>query len=598
MNTRRLVAKAIIVVAITAFAGATSYLFSGPTTKGIDVDAAVSITATVNDDSTVSFAETYQINSDKVKNGNGTRWLYTPAGVSYRFDGVEDTTGPAPQRVDSATSTDSGQERRIHWTYQPKSGLRKFIVRYTIAGAIRLYTEGGQVFSWTFFDARNPLNIDSFSARIDLPPGATAGQNAFARNAGRFSSLNPSDEQVTWNPERVEAGSVVEMTTDFDAPSLGHTPGTMPYPGSGASAAQDIENLWKSKSETQRRTILIKTGAPIVLGLTLISLVIYLRLRYGREYKMANPPMYERELPTKETPAEVGWLDTFGITKTTDLTGTIIDLARRKYLKVEEPPDRSQNVILIATPEGAPRHELAAHEAHTLEWLFSDSSGRVDFNERKYALQANKAKWVTFWNKFTSAIEAIGNEKGLIERKNAYGASCTMLLVGSAAVVAGIVTGILVGPSWVFLSFAGGVMVTSTGGMSSRRSRLGAETWTRWDAFRRYIRDFGTLKDVPPAGVVMWEHYLAYAVVLGEGATVIEYMRLRPPSATGESWYPTNPEVFLWMETGVNAWETFGTPVSSSSSSSDSSSSSSSSSSDFSSGDGGGFGGGGGASFD
>lgn len=565
------------------------------TAKGVNVDARVAITATVNNDSTVSFAETYQINSDKVKNGNGNRWLYTPAGVSYRFDGVEDATGPTPQRVASATSTDAGQERRIHWRYQPKSGMKRFVVRYTISGAVRNYTGGGLVFSWTFFDARNPLNIDSFSASLVLPPGAAAGQSAFARNARTFSNLTPDDEQVTWNPGPVKAESVVELAADFETPGLGQAPGTAPFPGSATSAAKEIKGQWESKSETQRRTDLIKTGAPIVLGLALISLVIYLHLRYGREYKMPNPPIYEREPPTKETPAEIGWLDTFGITKTTDLAGTIIDLARRKYLKVEEPPDRSQNVILIATPERAPDQGLAAHETHTLEWLFSDSSGRVDFNERKYALQADKAKWVTFWNKFTGAIEAIGNEKGLIERKNAYGASCAILLVGLASAIAGIITGILLGPSWVFLSFAGGVMLTSTGGMSSKRSRLGAETWTRWDAFRRYIRDFGTLKDVPPAGVVLWEHYLAYAIVLGEGKTVIEYMKLRPPSATGEDWYPENPEVFVWMETGVIAWETFGTPVSSSTGSSDSSSSSSS---DFSSGDGGGFGGGGGASFD
>lgn len=598
MNTRKLLIKAIIVFAITAFAGVVSYLFSGLTSKGVNVDARVSVTATVNNDSTVSFAETYQINSDLVKSGNGNRWIYMPEGLSYRFDGVEDVSGATPRNVTSATSAGLGRERRIHWTYQPKSGTKSFVVRYTISGAVRNYTGGGQVFSWTFFDTRNPLNIDSFKASLILPPGATAGQSAFARNASSFSNLTPDNDQVTWSPGRVDAESVVEMTAAFDTPSLDHAPGTTPYPGTGSSAAEDIKSQWESKSETQRRADLIKTGAPIVLGLALISLVIYLYLRYGREYKMANPPIYERELPTKETPAEVGWLDTFGVTKTTDLTGTIIDLARRKYLRVEEPPDRSQNVILIATPERAPKQELAAHETHTLQWLFPDSSGRVDFNERKYALQADTASWGTFWRKFTGAIEAIGNEKGLIERKNAYGASCTMMLAGLATAIAGIITAIFLGPSWVFLSFAGGVMLTSTGGMSSKRSRLGAETWTRWDAFRRYIRDFGTLKDVPPAGVVLWEHYLAYAIVLGEGKTVIEYMKLRPPSATGEDWYPENPEVFMWMETGVTAWETFGTPVSSASSSDSSSSSSSSSSSDFSSGGGGGFGGGGGASFD
>jgi hypothetical protein len=59
-------------------------------------------------------------------------------------------------------------------------------------------------------------------------------------------------------------------------------------------------------------------------------------LRYGREFRPDFEGDYYRELPAEYSPAELGVLWRFGRPAPDDITATILDLARRGYLRLEE----------------------------------------------------------------------------------------------------------------------------------------------------------------------------------------------------------------------------------------------------------------------
>jgi hypothetical protein len=73
-----------------------------------------------------------------------------------------------------------------------------------------------------------------------------------------------------------------------------------------------------------------------------------------------------------------------------------------------------------------------------------------------------------------------------------------------------------------------------------RRTAAGREAHARHEAFRRYLRDFGTLDDEPPLAVTLWGEYLAYATLFGLGDRVARELDLGGPGAAA------HPDRAVW----------------------------------------------------
>jgi uncharacterized membrane protein len=126
----------------------------------------------------------------------------------------------------------------------------------------------------------------------------------------------------------------------------------------------------------------------------------------------------------------------------------------------------------------------------------------------------------------------------------------------------------------------------------------------RWEAFRRYLKDFPRLKDAPAATLGLWESYLVYGIAFGIAEQVLKAAHLYMPAALQEQstvyWISSSPDLgsgatSLGISSLASDLESALTPVSTGSSSSSSSSFSDFGGSFSSSGGGGGGGGGGGA---
>ena len=83
---------------------------------------------------------------------------------------------------------------------------------------------------------------------------------------------------------------------------------------------------------------------------------------------------YLRELPTKDTPAEVGFLYYFGKTNDEDVTATLLDLIRRGYLELEylgSPSEDDPNFIIKKNENkiNSEENKLKAHEKQLIKWF-------------------------------------------------------------------------------------------------------------------------------------------------------------------------------------------------------------------------------------
>lgn len=109
--------------------------------------------------------------------------------------------------------------------------------------------------------------------------------------------------------------------------------------------------------------------------------------RYGREYPPEHRPTYYRELPGDYSPAELGVLWSFGNPTPADFVATILDLARRGWILIEELRTEKPRRLGLGTVEvrdyrvwrrATPprRDQMRPHEESLLGFLFGPGLGR------------------------------------------------------------------------------------------------------------------------------------------------------------------------------------------------------------------------------
>ncbi len=57
----------------------------------------------------------------------------------------------------------------------------------------------------------------------------------------------------------------------------------------------------------------------------------------------------------------------------------------------------------------------------------------------------------------------------------------------------------------------------------------------RWEAFRRYLRDFSRLEEAPSISLALWERYLVYAIAFGIADEILASARLHAPEELHQS---------------------------------------------------------------
>ena len=69
-----------------------------------------------------------------------------------------------------------------------------------------------------------------------------------------------------------------------------------------------------------------------------------------------------------------------------------------------------------------------------------------------------------------------------------------------------------------------GVIVYSA--LIRKKTQPGINEYTKWSAFKRFLLHFSNMKDYEIPSIVVWEHYLVYAISLGVAEKVISKLKI------------------------------------------------------------------------
>ncbi len=294
----------------------------------------------------------------------------TPQNLNYRLrvelESATDAEGGSPLRVES--NVENGTRTFKIWVPNARDATRTIVLRYRVPNALRFFEEHDELY-WNVTGDKWDVPIQAASARVILPAEA-AGIRATAFT-GAFGSRAS-------NADVVIDGSGVDILTRGP---LGFHEGVTAVVGWNPGVVQ------RPSTVARARLALLSN---IVLFFPLLTLLGMARLwyRHGRDPRR-RPIAAAYEPPAELRPAEVGTL-LDNSPDIRDITATLVDLAVRGYLRIEESTDEklfglisSKEYVFHLTRDSAQWQELRHHERRLLEGIFKDGQQRVEDSELK-----------------------------------------------------------------------------------------------------------------------------------------------------------------------------------------------------------------------
>jgi len=422
-----------------------------------------------------------------------------PHGSNYtlflKVTGVTDGEG---NKLKYESSTQNGSRHLKIYIPDAVNTTRTVEIHYTVTNAVRWFDDHDELY-WNVTGNDWPVPIASASAVITFATNAAGELRAQA-----FTGVYGSAEQDA--AVKVSGNTVTVQTNDPLSMREGLTADVYITKGVLAQPSKLTQAIW-----------FLRSNIIVLLPLWAFIVMFFLWWTRGRDPKpdISVAPMYEP--PKGMTPAEVGTLMN-DVVHPRDITSTLVDLAVKGYLKIEE---KEQKTLMFSHRDYLfhllkPQSEWASLEAHErvmLNHMFAGGVTQVHLSDLK--------------NQFYIAIPTMkGNILAELKGKGMYSVDPES---AHAYVLAGVV---FTAAPFVLAQVFGVVSLLDSPGLliaagliavliiflfariMTAKSRKGVDTKVEILGFQEFVNrvDSDRLKRMPPD---TFEKFLPFAMALG-----------------------------------------------------------------------------------
>jgi uncharacterized membrane protein len=516
----------------------------------------------------------------------------------------------------------------IDWSFNAIDERRTFTFDYIIRDAIVVHNDTAELY-YKFIGDEWEFPTSDAKVTLTLPEGAAESDlRAWGHGPAHGEVEINGPRQVTWWVAPLPANTFLEGRVLFPKELV---PESTRFSGRDAlSTILKEEEQWARQANLGRLTR--KYQLPFSLFLLLpIGFSIVRKRRRAANLAHAYKGDYYRELPGQYPPAVAGYLWNKKQVLNQYLSAGILDLARRRHLRIDEvnlsgegSKAGEKDYRLVEIKGEGP---LSSLDSLILDFLFvtvceeimkDEQDGNekaVTFAQLQSFAKSKPKNFHSFHQSWTKAVKLAGEGQKFFTDNPAWGLGCLpqflIFITGFVAIF------------WWQLYILAAVLLIAPIVMffaspSIGYSDYGADQLSKWKAFRRFLLHFSEMERSTVPSLVIWEHYLVYAVALGVARQVIDQLAIvfpnlqQEPTFNQTSWSNFNTTQSLAAIQSMNTLtrslnSTINTAARTSTAAITAASSSSSSSSfggfssgsggggGFSSGGGGGFGGGGGS---
>ena len=291
----------------------------------------------------------------------------TPQGFSWtlRLD-LLGATGPEGQRLKIESSRQGHYVKYKIWVPGAENATRTVVLHYRAQNGLRFFPDHDELY-WNVTGDEWDQPIEAATALIELPARAT-GVRAIAFNGVFGSTARDARVELRGTTIRLTMPRRLEFHEGLTA-VVGWDKGVVPEPTRTERALGFLSSNWP-----------LAIPIPVFLGMFLLW------SRVGRDPRRL-PVMVRYEPPDAITPAEAGTLMD-NTADMRDITATVVDLAVRGHLRIEERPEshlfgllKRTEYVFHRTAVPAEAAALAPHEASVLSGIFGSGRAEVPLSD-------------------------------------------------------------------------------------------------------------------------------------------------------------------------------------------------------------------------
>ncbi len=445
--------------------------------------------------------------------------------------------------------------------YEPSSNEEKtFIYEYILVNVAERYNDIG-VFNRKVIDSNWQVPIGNIYITIIIPEGANKEElKVFAHGPLTGVSKIVDEKTFAFEVPEVMPGTFVETLVIFPPQLIPQAkrvydetklPSILENEQKLAEEAnrererareemRRLEELERKRLEREARLKSIRDKIWPVFTIILLAGVyswIAFISKYSRDAKPEFQGDYYRELPGDYTPAVMTYLLTKGRIDSKDIMATIMDLVRKKKITINRIQrekglvfKKTEEVYEISKIDGAELNNLYPHESFLISWFIDKlGDGRSLILDDLKDMLKKRSRAIEFhedYEDFQSLVREQGEAQGFFT-KNDLSGSGKYVLIALALLVAGAAIAVLLkAASGVFMFILGIVILITMLIVYNikKRTRYGIEQTAMWKAFKRFLLHFSNMDKAEIPSIVIWEHYLVYAISLGVAKEVIEQL--------------------------------------------------------------------------
>jgi uncharacterized membrane protein len=458
------------------------------------------------------------------------------SGDLEQFSRIDSGSGvPGDDGVYELSKSNDRAELKI---FSPTYGdVKTLVIEYELSNVAVLHNDVAEVY-WNFIGEGWEETLNNIEIDIYLPLDSEE-LRIFAHGPLTGTSELVGSDQAKLKIEKVYPGEELDARLVFSTDILTSAVKVTNNDALGEILRVEEARADEANAQRDRARAIKRAMEAFGIGwlLLMISGTIFIYFKYDKEFKPVFYGKYYRELPGDYGPAVMSYNYYFKKISPRDLTATILNMIRNKvftlsYEKVEKKRllfgTKSEDVYTIIDNSENLRRELTREESHLKNWLIkkigNGKSVTFDDIEEYSKDRKNALEFYDDYDIWKTMIEGKAQEYGFFDKKAITGAVLGVL-IGVSGIIFGVI-GAVFGVYLTLVNIPVGIFIIIFSVRIKRRSKNGNEDYVKWKAFREFLTDFSKIDDAVVPSVIIWEHYLVYAVSLGVADKVIDTMKV------------------------------------------------------------------------
>ncbi len=418
-----------------------------------------------------------------------------------------------------------------------------FEYQYEIIGAVTKYNDVAEL-NWIYGDSTGSIKQKNVSVTIHFPKESNTEDIYFYGHGTNSAKVDYiKGNEIKFSMKRSYPGELLEARIIVPTDVIPNSKAENRINKNGLDYLLSLEENTYDEAFVKTQKLLNYVGIIIMISSIGFLVVLWVKAykKYDKEHETTFWSEYYRELPADYPPAMLGFLYNFKDVSKDDLSATLMDLIRRGYISLdtqgESLTDKDANYKMILN-KAKDQSELEPYEKYLLEWFFDTISSdketlTLDELHRYTKKESQAEKYLSCNKRFVTLVKEAGVKKDFFDYENSKpGAKFYpyIVLYGLLAIICFFLYNIYKVYSLLYSAsflLAEVILFSSYLSTIKRRSIQGNEDYVRWRAFKNFLTDFSTFEDYPMPSLIIWEHFLVYAVSFGIADLVEKQLRLK-----------------------------------------------------------------------